>query len=554
MKRFWTALAVSVVALGGLAGCNDYNNTVQYPTGATITSLAPSAIVAGMPPTGTVPNCPNTPTGQNNPCFLLTVTGSTLNGFQTNTVVQWNQVTLPACSSTSGSNGCSTFVDLITMTALVPYSFVSKVQPVSINTYTPQSGSGKNGLSNSIHFRIVGAPNPFPTITSISPTSGTACASTATTCPTVAITVTGSNFIAAPSNNGGSSVTFTGAGTKGVETAITVTSYTTTELKATIPGNFLQITDSSKLPDFAQINVINPSADPGCITSGCGDLGGGDTNCTTPPIPNTCVKSTQIFTISASGASSATTAAQAVAEEAPAVSQDGRYVAYASAAQGGNAQILLRDTCIGAANDCVASTQTVSVSSDGATGNGDSHNAAMTLDGRYVAFSSEATNLVSSAPKGRQVYLRDTCVGAAAECKPSTTLISQDQEGKLTGTEGILPSISNSGRFVAFLAVTPSPKSADKTASQAQSTTPNSGLRQVFVRDTCLGASNCTPKTTRISLQPGDTPANGTKPAGPTLAGLAKQIALSDAKSSTVFTPTTPIDDRVFLAIPKENQ
>ena len=129
----------------------------------------------------------------------------------------------------------------------------------------------------------------------------------------------------------------------------------------------------------------------------------------------------------------------------------------------------------------------------------------------------------------------------------------KDEEGKLTGTESILPSISSSGRFVAFLAVTPGPKSSD-SAAHAQSSGPNSGLRQVFVRDTCLGASNCTPKTTRISLQPGDTPANSSKPAGPSLAGLAKQIALSDGSSSTVFTPTMPVDDRVFLAIPKEKQ
>ncbi|HVM76087.1 MAG TPA: IPT/TIG domain-containing protein [Candidatus Saccharimonadales bacterium] len=547
MKGSWTALAVIVLALGVLGGCSDYNNTVQYATGATITSLSPSSIVAGMPAPGTAANCPNTTGGQNNPCFTLIVTGSIVNGFLSTTVVQWNQTTLPACSATAGSNGCSTYVNAVTMQAQVPYSLVTKVQDVFVNTYTPQSGSGKNGLSNSLRFRIVGEPNPFPTITSISPTSGTVC--TATTCPDVPITVSGSNFIPA-SNNGGSKVTFTGAGTQGVETAITVTSYSSTELKATIPGAYLQITDSSKLPDLARINVNNPSADPGCITTGCGNLGGGDTNCTTPPIPSTCVVSTQIFTISASGAAAST--AQMVAEEAAAVSQDGRYVAYASV-QGGNSQILLRDTCLGAANDCVAATRTVSVSSDGTSGNGDSHNAAMTLDGRYVAFSSAATNLVSNAATGRQVYLRDTCIGAAADCKPSTTLISKDEEGKLTGTEGILPSISSSGRFVAFLALTPSAKNSEST-THAQSASPNSGLRQVFVRDTCLGATDCTPKTTRISLEPGDTPANSTKPAGPSIAGLAKQIAVSDAKSSTVFTPTTPVDDRVFLAIPKENQ
>jgi hypothetical protein len=543
MERFWTALAVSLCALGVLAGCNDYNNTVQYNTGATITNLSPTGIVGG-PPTGTPANCPNTPAGQSNPCFLLTVTASFANGFLTTTVVQWNGQTLPTCSTTSGTKGCSTYIDSTTISAQVPYSLVTKPGNAYVNTLTPQSGNGKNGLSNSLTFIIYGGPNPFPTITSISPTSGTACS---TTCPDVPITVSGSNFIPV-SQNGGSSVTFTGAGTGGVEAAITVSSITATQLKATIPGKYLNVA-SANLPDKAKINVINPQSAI-CLVN-CPDLGGGDTNCTTPPVPSTCTISTQMFTISATGASAA--AAQAVAEEAPAVSQDGRYVAYASV-EGGNSQILLRDTCLGAAKDCVAATHTVSAASDGTVGNGDSHTAVLTLDGRYVAFSSAATNLVSSAPSGRQVYLRDTCTGAASDCKPSTTLVSKDEEGKLTGTESILPSISNSGRFVAFLAVTPGPKGEAESGTPAHAAAPNSGLRQVFVRDTCLGASNCKPTTTRISLQPGDTPATSAKPVGPSLAGLAKQIALSDGKSSTVFTPTMPIDDRVFLAIPNENK
>jgi hypothetical protein len=541
MKRFWTALAVSLFALGVLAGCNDYNNTVQYNTGATITNLSPTGIVAGPPTAGTASNCPNTPTGQTNPCFTITVTAAALNGFQATTVVQWNSASLPACSGTNGTKGCSTYVDSTTMQASVPFSLVAKPGTAYVNTLTPQSGSGKNGLSNSLTFIIYGGPNPFPTITSLSPTSTAVC--TATNCQGVPVTVNGTNFLPT-SQNGGSSVTITGpVATKGVETAITVTSITSTQLKATIPASMLAAADT------VQVNVINPPS--GICLANCPNLGGGDTNCTTPPVPASCTPSQQAFTIGtpASGASSL---AQAVAEEAPAVSQDGRYVAYASV-QGGNSQIFLRDTCLGAGSDCLASTRTVSVSTDGPIGNGDSHNAVLTLDGRYVAFSSAATNLVSTAPAGRQVYLRDTCIGATVDCKPGTTLVSKDEEGKLAGTEGILPSISSSGRFVAFLAVTPSAESQTRNGTQAQTAAPNSGLRQVFVRDTCLGVSNCTPKTTRISLMPGDAPANSAKPAGPALAGLAKQIALSDGKSSTVFTPTMPVDDRVFLAISKEN-
>jgi hypothetical protein len=52
-------------------------------------------------------------------------------------------------------------------------------------------------------------------------------------------------------------------------------------------------------------------------------------------------------------------------------------------------------------------------------------------------------------------------------------------------------------------------------------------------------------------MMPGDAPANGSKPAGPAISGQAKQIALNDEKSATVFTPTVAVDESVFLAIPK---
>jgi hypothetical protein len=53
-------------------------------------------------------------------------------------------------------------------------------------------------------------------------------------------------------------------------------------------------------------------------------------------------------------------------------------------------------------------------------------------------------------------------------------------------------------------------------------------------------------------MVPGDAPANGTKPAGPAISGVAKQIALADGKSATVFTPTVAVDGGVVLAVPKE--
>ena len=108
--------------------------------------------------------------------------------------------------------------------------------------------------------------------------------------------------------------------------------------------------------------------------------------------------------------------------------------------------------------------------------------------------------------------------GAEGSCSASTQIVSIDSNGALTGTESLLPSISASGRFVAFLAVTQSHAPQQPGVASGAN---NSGYRQVFVRDTCLGVSSCTPKTSRISLQPGDgtsTTANtAAKRAGPAI-------------------------------------
>jgi hypothetical protein len=67
----------------------------------------------------------------------------------------------------------------------------------------------------------------------------------------------------------------------------------------------------------------------------------------------------------------------------------------------------------------------VSAGPDGLEANGASESPAISPDARFVAFDSEARNLVldgSSAPIG--AFLRDTCLGAAGECKPSTTRLA----------------------------------------------------------------------------------------------------------------------------------
>jgi hypothetical protein len=509
MKRSWTALAVALVAIFAVASCNDYGNTFQNNTGAALTFLSPSQVSAGSAD------------------FTLLVTGF---GFVAKTKVQWNGKNIPT-TVTLDANG-----NVLTVTATVAAALVAKPGIVTVNTISPASGTGQNGLSNPINFIINPPPNPQPTLTSISPNAVVGGAAAP-----LAFTLTGSNFISNSDPTQASSVSWSMGGTL---TKLSVGTVSSSQIQATVPVSLLANSGTTNIT--ASVTVSTPPSPPptGC-TGTCNGGGGGGSSASVS------------FTICPSSQSSCTApavnpsdaAAALVAEESPAVSLDGRYVAY-TAVQDEHAQIFLRDTCEGAASGCQPRTTLLSVAGDGAGALGDSHTPSMSSDGRYIAFSSTSANLVENAPPGRQVYLRDTCLGAGDSCKPSTHLISTDSNGALVGTESILPSVSSSGRFVAFLAVTPSHASNQPSAEAKSSVRDtNSGVRQVFIRDTCLGAANCTPKTTRISLQPGDGTGTNTKPAGPALSGNGGHVAIPGGNAATLFTRSVAVDDRVFLSV-----
>ena len=496
MRLYGAALGIALATILLASGCNDYGNTFQVPTGATITALSPSTIAAGSPK------------------FTLVVTGG---GFVAKTVVQWNGTTIPT-TVTTDANGNVTGIS-----ATVDASLVTKPGTAFVNTLQPHSGAGTNGLSNSLAFIISPPPNALPVVSSISPSCAVAGGATFT------LSVTGSAFLPTSDPSGGSQVKWITATSQ--QTLALVGAGSATQLQATVPASLVAAVGS------ASVAVFNPPSPQ----SGGGNGGGGTS------------QNTPTFTISATscpaGSAQPASATQTAVDETPAVSADGRYVAY-TAMNGGHAQVFLRDTCVGAAQGCQPRTTWISTTTDGVAADGDSRMPSISMDGRYVAFSSSAKNLISpQATTGRQVYLRDTCLGATTACSPSTRLISTDAEGKLSGTEAILPSISSSGRFVAFVAVTASQAKSTAAAKPTEATMPNSGLRQVFVRDTCLGATGCTPNTTRISLQPGDASGTGTRPAGPALSGSGEHVAIPEAQSLTLLKRATPIDDHVFLAL-----
>jgi hypothetical protein len=509
------------MAFFAMAGCNDYGNTFQNNTGAFLSFLSPSQISACAPATAVT--CSG---------FTLTVIGG---GFVAKTKVQWNSKTIPT-TVTTDANG-----NVLTVTATVDPSLISNPGIATVNTINPASGTGQNGLSNPINFIINPPPNPQPTLTSLSPNAVVGGSATPLT-----LTLTGTNFLSNSDPTQASSVNWSMRGTL---SQLATASITSTTIQATVPASILANSGTTNIT--ASVSVSNPPSPPpaGC-TGSCNGGGGGGSSA---PVTFTICPSSQSSCV-VPAANPASAAAAIVSEETPAVSVDGRYVAY-TAVQDGHAQIFLRDTCESAPAGCQSVTTLLSVSGDGSAAAGASHAPSMSSDGRYVAFSSAAANLVDNPPAGRQIYLRDTCAGAAESCKPSTQLISADSNGALVGTESILPSVSSSGRFIAFLAVTLS-NAANRASPEAKSVAggANSGYRQVFIRDTCLGAANCTPKTTRISLQPGDGIGTDVKPAGPALSGNARHVAVAGGNAAMLFTRSVAVDDRVFLAVTNENR
>ena len=133
---------------------------------------------------------------------------------------------------------------------------------------------------------------------------------------------------------------------------------------------------------------------------------------------------------------------------APSVSADGRYVAFTSTAtlDGGEARsssgrpvasVYVRDLQLGV-------TERVSVCPDGMLPDGGSSDPAISRDGRYVAFASEATNLVpGDRNRSADVFLRDLRTH-------SSVLISRSANGGAANGRSGNPAVSADGRFVAF--------------------------------------------------------------------------------------------------------
>lgn len=127
-------------------------------------------------------------------------------------------------------------------------------------------------------------------------------------------------------------------------------------------------------------------------------------------------------------------------------SADGRYALFLSDASdlaeddvNGTTDIFVRDLVAG-------TTTLVSRSCNGSgTGNNSSGNASISPDGRYVAFTSDATDLVNGAGGGGHAYLRDLATG-------TTTLLSANWRGGVSPWGGCYgTAVANGAGTIAFV-------------------------------------------------------------------------------------------------------
>ncbi|HUR28334.1 MAG TPA: calcium-binding protein [Planctomycetota bacterium] len=170
----------------------------------------------------------------------------------------------------------------------------------------------------------------------------------------------------------------------------------------------------------------------------------------------------------------------------PALTIDGRWIAFESSATNlvGADVNALRDVFVHDRWNGV--TERVSVSTAGVEGDGASSVPALSGDARFVAFESVAANLVAGDGNSRRdIFVRDRLLAV-------TERVSVSSLGAHANNDCFLPSLSSDGRFVVFTSVASNLVAGDV-----------GGFRDVFLRDRQLGT------TTMVSVSAAGAQGNG---------------------------------------------
>ena len=148
------------------------------------------------------------------------------------------------------------------------------------------------------------------------------------------------------------------------------------------------------------------------------------------------------------------------------ISDDGRYVAFESMASNLVSQNLTEMYNVYVHDRQTGITELVNVATDGTPANCASSEPSMTPDGRFVAFKSCATNFVpNDTGGGSAIFVRDRTAGVTAQ-------MTIGNDGNQSNFGGEQPAISADGNFIAFVSA------ADNLVLND-----NNNLVDIFVRD-----------------------------------------------------------------------
>ncbi len=203
----------------------------------------------------------------------------------------------------------------------------------------------------------------------------------------------------------------------------------------------------------------------------------------------------------------------------PSISADGRYVAFSS----GSDNLVPNDT--NGESDCfvhdlqTGNTTRVSVDSSGIEGNDGSFKPSISADGRYIAFVSEATNLVpNDTNNASDCFVHDLQTG-------NTTRVSVDSSGIEGNDKSFIPSISADGRYIVFY-------------SDATNLVPN----DTNSKDDCFVHDRQTGNTTRVSVDSSGIEGNGTS-FKPSISADGRYVSFQSYASNLVFDDTNGYED-----------
>ncbi len=207
---------------------------------------------------------------------------------------------------------------------------------------------------------------------------------------------------------------------------------------------------------------------------------------------------------------------------APAISADGRYVVFTSAApnlvagdDNGKADIFLRDTV-------TDTTTRMSIASDSTQANEDCYEPAISADGRYVAFQSDATTLVSGDANGvGDIFVHDRLSG-------TTAIVSVASDGTLGNDRSYYPAFGDNGRYVVY-------NSYAANLVEGDTNTYN----DIFLHDQQSGT------TVRVSVATNGTQANGLS-GKPAISSNGRYVAF-DSYASNLVAGDTNGDGDVFV-------